>query len=270
METQLKLIPEQRPQVTNCAIPVDRLPPNEALIGDPPDNDFLDSIARHGVIEPIIVIDHGSRFEVMGGRRRIKACRIVGIEQIAARVYPAHYTAEEVLVIMLNEQRRKNVASDFVSVRSLFQKGATEKEITAATGMPAAKIRSLLRLNNLIPDLMDAFLGGTIATSTAQKLARLSHEIQQDAADQLEEDGKLTGADVERLRRVQTNGIVDTLPQDLFGTPQAPQPGADNLTNWQDRVMGHLEKALANVPADNDHVREQITQAITQLAAPVW
>lgn len=271
MNPQLKLIPDQRPKVTSRSINVDQLPPNEALIGDPPDNDFIDSIARHGVIEPIVVIDHGSRFQVMGGRRRIKACRIVEIEQIPARVYPSDYTAQEVLVIMLNEQRRDNPASDFVSVRTLLQQGATEKEITTATGMPAAKIRSLLRLENLIPDLMAAFLDGTIATSTAKKLARLGHEIQADAADHLEEEGSLTGADVERLRRVQTNVAVSTLPQDLFGTPEAPQPVADDLDGWKARVIGHLEKALANVPADGDHfVRNQIENAIDQVRAPVW
>jgi len=97
---QLPLIPETPPALGDMAlIPVDRLPPDDQLEGEPYPA-LTDSIRRWGVFDPVVVravggaLDYGNPKTLVAGRRRIKTVRLLQAEARAhldklARLVPA-------------------------------------------------------------------------------------------------------------------------------------------------------------------------------------
>ena len=73
----------------------------EELIG------LSQSIRKYGLIQPIAVrrIDR-DRFELISGERRLRACRMIGLEKIPATVIDVLRTDSAVLAIIENIQRK--------------------------------------------------------------------------------------------------------------------------------------------------------------------
>jgi ParB family transcriptional regulator, chromosome partitioning protein len=44
--------------------------------------DLAASIREHGVLEPILVIPVGNRYEVVAGNRRLQAARMAGLDRV--------------------------------------------------------------------------------------------------------------------------------------------------------------------------------------------
>lgn len=227
---QLSLIPDAPPDPADLAvelIPLDQLPPDANLPGNAPAPAFVDSIRRFGLLQPIIVIPNGHGYQIAAGRRRIKAARAAGLERIPALIYPLGYAPTQILAIIENQQRSRNIASDYLAIRKLADQGATENDIVAATGMPLGTIRARLRLANLIPPLHDAFLAGHISAAVADQTSTLSHDLQDQLAAILKAAGKLHAHDVDTVRHVAHETAaaqLATLSPQLFATPAAPSP----------------------------------------------
>jgi ParB family chromosome partitioning protein len=68
-----------------------------------------DSIAEKGVLEPILVTQHGGEYRLIAGERRLLACRALGMETIPARILfnifnPYDVTAVQLIENMLREE----------------------------------------------------------------------------------------------------------------------------------------------------------------------
>lgn len=213
---QLNLIPDERSEPDMVFVGVDELPANAELIGDDPPVDFVQSIQVYGVLNPIVVYKNGNGYKVMDGRKRVKGCRSAGLDRIPALVYGREWAMPEVIALVTNQQRRKNLASDYISLVKLLDGGASEKEIAVATGMPVGVIRARMRLRNLAPDLLSAFLSGQISATTADKASRLAPHTQQRLAGRLAEKGTLTLGDIDQARQVQQDAAVASVAIQLF------------------------------------------------------
>lgn len=93
---QLPLIPVQPPKLGNMEpVSLDRLPPDEALLGPPPSAALVESIRRWGVLTPVLVRAVGGQLQyynpdtLVSGRRRIKALRALHAEAHAAMLKAA-------------------------------------------------------------------------------------------------------------------------------------------------------------------------------------
>jgi ParB-like chromosome segregation protein Spo0J len=63
-------------------VPVAKLPRSRVRIPD----SFRSSIARHGVLEPLLVADLGDRYVVLDGRRRLRAAWLAEVEEVPVRL----------------------------------------------------------------------------------------------------------------------------------------------------------------------------------------
>lgn len=247
---QLTLIPDTPPAPEDLAVelvPLDQLPGDADLPGDAPAQAFVDSIRRFGLLQPIVVIPNGSGYKIAAGRRRTKGARAAGLTHIPAVIYPAGYALPQVIALIENQQRSRNIASDYLAIRKLADQGAAESDIVAATGMPLGTIRARLRLANLIPPLHEAFLAGRISATVADQASALDHALQTELAAIFAAAGKLTPRDVEHVRHVAHETAAAQLaalsPQ-LFATPGAPaQPGAHDDALSALRLAGDIIQA---------------------------
>lgn len=221
---QLNLFPPAPEEIKDLIRPVDSI--GGELIGPEPGADLVESVRRLGVLQPILVrMDKGSKpYAILDGRRRLKAAKKAGIDEVPIRVVPASYVHHETVTIQANTARRANPISEYVAIRSLLDKGFDEKFIAKELGIKAAVVKQRIGLSNLIPDLFGLLEGGHIATSVGESIAKLSHPLQEQLLAKYAEKDSLTMDDVKSVKKAKAGETEKSLSDILFdGDSKKPQ-----------------------------------------------
>ena len=71
-------------------VPIDKVDASELQVRTHFDDTELtalrQSIAEHGVLQPILVVQNGDRYKVIAGERRLRASKLAGMDRIPARI----------------------------------------------------------------------------------------------------------------------------------------------------------------------------------------
>lgn len=108
--------------------------------GDPELPVLAASIAKHGLLQPIVVRQNGQRYELVCGARRLNACKMLGKQDIDARLFQGD-AAEAACCFV--EENRTRVAPSFLDEARLLEK--TEGECA----LPRALTARLLRMHSM-------------------------------------------------------------------------------------------------------------------------
>ncbi|WP_371375699.1 ParB/RepB/Spo0J family partition protein [Sporomusa aerivorans] len=165
--------------------------------------ELAQSIKQHGVIQPVVVRQTLSGYELVAGERRWRASQIVGLKQIPAVV--REYTDAEMMEIALIENlQRQNLNSieEAMAFRSLMLEfGLTQEEVAQRIGRSRSMIANIVRLLNLQPEVQEFVSRGTLSMGQARPLLALEDSaVQLDAAKQIIEED-LSARDAEELVR---------------------------------------------------------------------
>jgi ParB-like chromosome segregation protein Spo0J len=251
---QLELLPAKVPECRRATLLLADLDGFEHAM---PGSDLVGQIASLGLLQPIVVAGSVQRrYQVIEGRRRAKAVQLLAAEGRwpspprldvvivqgvdGAKLVPAG------MMLALHASRGPSPASELRAIEAILAQGDEEprtiKEIAAQTGMPVQTVRRRLRLRNLIPALRAAFDLGEISASIAEAAARLTAEQQAGLDKLLARGERLTLATIREITRERTETAAAELPDGLFVDREVP---------WQATVRGHLQSALAAIPADH-------------------
>lgn len=236
-----------------------------ALDGPKPSRELVRSVARFGVIEPVVLAEdpagavahNGGRYRLIDGNRRVMASRLAGAEAVPAVVLACAEHPEE-LTLALNALRRDNPVTEYNAVAHAAARGLSESEIVRATGYPLAKVRARMRLAELEPELFAALAEQRVTPAVAETAAKLPKPLQRRLVGRLAETGALTAADVRELRQSDVCAALAELPLEIFSAETA---------HWSEVVNARLEAALAEIPetAEDDGaatLRDAICRAI--------
>ena len=269
VEAQMNLLPTEALDFEEATIPLSEIA--LPVMSVPAESSLVESIAAYGVLQPIIVRFNMATnlYDVVAGRRRFDAARKVAVTAedgedatIPARIIT--YAGDtNVITLVENTQRKDNPLSELQAIVALQKLGASEKDIQQATGFPIGSIRARMKLEKLVPELMQAVTIGTVSMTAATEAARLPAAIQKKLVKKLAENGKLKVEDLRAVRAVELGVAVKTLPDDMFDDDERDNSGDD----WQRHVVQYLENALALIPADDDrNVRSSIQDALSALS----
>ena len=190
-----------------------------SAIDDAPDHPFgvrddeemaelVESISTFGVINPVIVRKgDGERFELISGHRRKYACAKLGIDTLPVIV--RDLSREEAIIFMVDSNlHREHIlpserAKAYKMKMDALKKRAgrpcknnltpmvsdfrTDEMIGAENGESREQVRRYIRLNNLIPELLDDVDMGKIAFRPAVELSYLDEEEQKDLSYYIDE-----------------------------------------------------------------------------------
>jgi ParB family chromosome partitioning protein len=147
------------------------------------------SIRSIGLLQPLIVRRNTDGFEVIGGKRRLKA-----LEKIAHDAEPDADAVDDVpcIVIATDDDATAIEASlaenverlpmdeldQYTAFAALLAKGRTEDEIADAFGITPAIVRRRLALARLIPDIHRLYRAGEIDGETLKLLTLATKERQ--------------------------------------------------------------------------------------------
>ena len=136
-------------------VPIDQIDPNpnqpRQVMGDL--SELMASIAEKGIIEPIIVRQRGSRFQIVAGERRYQAAVQVGLREIPIVIREADDT-EIIEVALIENIQRKDLTAfeEAEALQALAERcDYTHEDMARRLGKSRTSITESLSLNQM-PD----------------------------------------------------------------------------------------------------------------------
>ena len=161
--------------------------------------ELADSIAKHGVIMPIIVNKSGDRYMIIAGERRFRASKLAGLSTVPVIV--KNYNERQIKEISLIENLQRedlNPIEAATAMRSLMEDyGMTQEDLADRIGKSRPAIANTLRLLNLSQDVIKLVANGTLSAGHARAIISLPQPDQIKFAQSAIKDG-LSVRDVEK------------------------------------------------------------------------
>src|SRR5437879_10168315 len=123
--------------------------------GREPLQELIDSIRQHGIIQPLIVRQVGTRFELIAGERRWRAAQELGLTTVPAIIRSANDLEVLELSLIENLQRADlnpiEEAQGYARLANEF--GMRQEDIALKVGRSRAAVANALRLLDLHPQV---------------------------------------------------------------------------------------------------------------------
>ena len=175
--------------------------------------EMVDSIAQHGVLQPLLVRPFEGAYQLIAGERRLLAARRAGLATVPCRVVELDDKGVCEVAIIENVQRTDlndlEKAQAFQDYLDKF--GSTIEELAAKLGKNRSTVSNCLRLLELPDFVKIALQNGRISAGHARALLPLDEEADQIAMCQRIESEKLSVRQIEDHVREKQHQ-ADTIP----------------------------------------------------------
>lgn len=258
MDTPLpSLIPTEKPLQTFLTVSLYDLPPDHLLVGESPSKSFIKSVSQLGVQVPILLkkrileedasLKGAYLYDVIDGRRRVKAARACGFYELNAVVTLSGDISSEILSLSTNVHRSSNKVSDLLATEALLDQGYTEQEIALGGNFSVSKTKAALTFRSLLPEIRSLFLEGKVTGIVAGELACFSRDLQQKALTLYKEKGSVKSSDLKVIRMAQREITIETLfPSSKEGSSSVSLEKKEE--NWREKGTRLLETFISLVP----------------------
>jgi ParB family chromosome partitioning protein len=178
-------VPEVRAASTD--VEIDRLSPNQFQPRGAADEAGLEelaqSIAAHGVIQPIVVRAVGDRYQIIAGERRWRAAKRAGLARVPVvvkEVVPGREKSLLEMALVENIQRENlNPIDEALAYRRLADDfHLTQEAIATAVGKDRASVANVLRLLKLPEEVRQEVGSGRLTMGHARALLALESDAQ--------------------------------------------------------------------------------------------
>ncbi len=166
--------------------------------------ELADSIARHGVIQPIIVVDgENGYYRIIAGERRWRAAKLAGLSEIPAIVRSySDVQAAEIALIENLQREDLNPIEEAQGYKSLMERfGLTQDSISERVGKSRSNVANMLRLLKLDPEIQTMLRSGKLSAGHARALLSISEREKRLAAANRIVDEGLTVRQAELLAK---------------------------------------------------------------------
>ena len=185
------LPPAEAAETPNRSLPIQKIEPNPQQPRrhfDPEELQALaDSIARHGVIQPLAVRAVGNGYyQIIAGERRWRAARMAGLQEIPAVIVEADDQQAAELALIENLQRQDlNPVEEAMGYRRLLEEyGMTQEQAAERVGKSRPTVANALRLLALPEDLLEMVADGRLSPGHARAVLTVKDEARQREAAQ--------------------------------------------------------------------------------------
>ena len=181
-------------------------------------NSLSESIAKYGIIQPIVLRQIGDKYEIIAGERRYKATVLAGLKTIPAIINNTDDNTSAEIALLENLQRKDlTVIEEAQSFKKLIDRGFTQEEISSKLGVSQSSIANKIRLLNLPKQVQDALLYSKISERHARSLLSLNDsEKQVELLDRIVKE-KLTVRQTEDeiAKLLNKNIVEDDIPEGI-------------------------------------------------------
>lgn len=139
---------------------------------------LADSIAAHGVLQPILVRDiGGDRYQIIAGERRWRASKMAGLSEVPVVLLDSTEQEAAQIALIENIQREDlNPLEEATAYRSLAEEyHLTQEEISRQIGKSRSAIANAVRLLDLPASLHPLLASGELSAGHARALLGLRY-----------------------------------------------------------------------------------------------
>jgi ParB family chromosome partitioning protein len=179
------LIPGGQPATREAApseVDLDLLSPNpyqpRVAFDDERLEELAQSIKTNGVIQPVLVRRHGSRYEIIAGERRWRAAQRAGLLKVPVVVRDVPDDKLLQVALIENIQRENlNPIDEAKAYRRLIDEfQLTQEGLAAAVGKERSTVANFLRLLKLPQEVQSFVAAGSLSMGHARALLGLEQE----------------------------------------------------------------------------------------------
>ena len=154
-------------------------------------DELAQSIARHGVLQPILVrpkFDGSNQYEIIAGERRWRACQKVNQHTVPVIIHDLGDEATLEIALIENLQREDlNAMDEALGYRRMIDEfDNTQESLAEMLGKSRSHIANILRLTNLPDTVQDFVRQGKLSSGHARTLVKakdpqaIAHKIMKD------------------------------------------------------------------------------------------
>ena len=235
-------------------------------------DELCESIQQYGVLSPIIVRPHSEGgYEVLSGHRRMKACELLGVEEVPVVVKDLDDDTAAILLVDSNLQRENILPSEKafaykLKMEALKHQGKStssqfgtklrsDEEIALQTGESRNQVQRYIRLTNLIDPLLDLVDKNEMAMSAGVELSYLGTRDQAKVHKIVERESTAPSiAQAAKLRKNAEEGSLDDAMLEYILTSTKPE--SIKLVIYEDKLRRYFPKS---------YTKEQIEDTVMKL-----
>ena len=137
--------------------------------------ELRDSIALHGVLQPLTVRQKGERFELIAGERRLRAARMAGLTEVPCIVMDVDMEGSGLIALIENIQRRDlDFIEEAEGIHQLIRLfGLSQEQAARRLGKSQSAVANKLRLLRLPKDVLERLRTEGLSERHARALLRL-------------------------------------------------------------------------------------------------
>ena len=222
---------------------------------------LADSIAAHGVLQPLLVRESGNGFyQIVAGERRFRAAKIAGLSEIPVIVISPDEATTAQLALVENVQREDlNPVEEALAYRELSEVWEmTQEEIAAKIGKSRSAVANMMRLTDLPEKTLALLRDGKISVGHAKALLGLAAPEETDALAALAARDGLSVREVEKAVKRANAPKKETPPSPRDGEvyARALEDRAREALGRRVKIAAGREKALKIYYEDNEDLEE--------------
>ena len=209
-------------------------------------NELSNSIKEHGIIQPLILRDLGSKYEIIAGERRYKASQIAGLTEVPAIVGSMDDQTSAELALIENIQRKDlSAIEEAKSYKIILDMGNfTQEQLAKRMGKSQSTVANKMRLLTLTNEVQMALMNSLISERHARCLLQVKDEDKQKEV--------LNKIITERMNVRDT----DTYIKNMLGINIEEISQMGNATAINDFNISKLD--VVEVPAQNNSSTEPV------------
>ena len=209
---------------------IDEFPDHPFKVKD--DEDMLqlvESVRERGIITPITLRrKEDGRYEIVSGHRRKRACEIAGLETIPAEI--KELSRDEAIILMVESNLQRSVilpSEKAFSYKMRLEAMKRQGQRTDLTSRPvgeklsaevvgeecndsARQVQRYIRLNELVPELLEMVDRESIAFRPAVELSYLSEDEQRNLVETIDsEEATPSLSQAIRMKKLSQEGKLD-------------------------------------------------------------
>jgi ParB family transcriptional regulator, chromosome partitioning protein len=147
------------------------------------------SIREQGIVQPIVVVARGDKYEIIAGERRWRAATLAGLSRVPIVVRERRSDKEMLELSLVENLQREDLnpleaAAAYARLREEFH--LTQEDVARRVGKDRTTIANALRLLKLPPSVREKIRDGSLSAGHARALVALvSADDQERLADEI-------------------------------------------------------------------------------------
>lgn len=196
--------PEEKPEKPDTYVDINLVEPNREQPRKYFDEDALqelsDSIKQYGLIQPILVQDRKTYYEIIAGERRWRASKMAGLKKVPVII--RNLTEQEIVEISLIENIQRedlNPIEEAQAYKRLLEEfHLKQDELAEKVSKSRTAVTNSLRLLKLCDGVQQMIISNMLSTGHARAIITVEDPEEQYALAQKIFDEKMSVRDVEK------------------------------------------------------------------------